>query len=80
MKEYLLWFWLYLQAKKLGRKVLLLMDNHSAYTAAVKALKKENSVIFDTIEVLFLLPNTTSCYQPCDQGIIASFKLYYRQY
>jgi hypothetical protein len=66
MKEYLLWFWSYLQTKKPGKKVLLLMDNHSAHVAAVEALKEENSVIFNTIEVLFLPSNTTSRYQPYD--------------
>jgi selenocysteine lyase/cysteine desulfurase len=80
MREYLLWFWSYLQTKKPGKKVLLLMDNHSAHVAAMEALKEENSVIFNTIEVLFLPPNTTSRYQPYDQGIIASFKLHYRRY
>jgi len=80
MKEYLLWFWSYLQAKKPGKRVLLLLDNHSAHTAAVEALQEEKSVIFNTIEVVFLPPNTTSRYQPCDQGIIATFKLYYRRY
>jgi len=62
IKEYLLWFWLYLQVKKLGRQVLLLLDNHSVYTATVEALQEEKSVIFNTIEVVFLLPNMTSCY------------------
>jgi hypothetical protein len=62
IKEYLLWFWLYLQAKKPGKRVLLLLDNHSAYTAAVEALQEEKSVIFNTIKVVFLPPNMTSCY------------------
>jgi hypothetical protein len=57
--------------------MLLLMDNHSSYVKAVEDLKEEGSVILQDIEIIFLSPNTTSQYQPCDQGIIASFKLHY---
>ena len=56
------------------------MDNHSAHVKAVKDLKEENSTILHSIEILFLPPNTTLRYQPCDQGIINTFKLHYRQY
>ncbi len=38
------------------------MDNYSAYAFVIEALKEENSIMFNTIEVLFLLPNTTSRY------------------
>jgi len=54
------------------------MDNHSAHVKAVKDLKEENSTILHSIEILFLPPNTTLRYQPCDQGIINTFKLHYR--
>jgi transposase len=60
------WFWSYIQAKKLGKKVLLLMDNHNAHVKAVEELKEENNIILHDIEILFLPPNTTSQYQPCD--------------
>lgn len=80
IKDWLAWFWQYLQAKKLGKKVLLLIDNHSAHVKAVKNLKGENSTILHSIEILFLPPNTTSQYQPYDQGVINTFKLYYYQY
>ena len=33
---------------------------------------------FSNVNVQFLPPNTTSVLQPCDQGIITNFKLYYR--
>jgi hypothetical protein len=52
------------------------MDNHSAHVKAVEDLREENSII----EIIFLPPNTTSKYQPCDQGIINTFKLHYRRY
>jgi hypothetical protein len=54
------------------------MDNHSAHVKAVEDLKKENSTILHSIEILFLPLNITSRYQPCDQSIINTFKLYYR--
>ena len=31
----------------------------------------------ENVQVLFLLPNSTSLIQPLDQGIIATFKTYY---
>jgi hypothetical protein len=31
------------------------------------------------VELHFMPPNTTSVLQPCDQGIIKTFKLYYRK-
>ena len=34
---------------------------------------------FSQIEIVFLSPNTTSVMQPCDAGIIYSFKRHYRQ-
>jgi hypothetical protein len=80
MRDWLGWFWSYIKAHKPGKKVLLLMDNHSAHVKAVEDLKEQQSVILHDIEILFLPPNTTSQYQPCDQGIIASFKLHYRRY
>jgi hypothetical protein len=62
MKDQLGWFWSHIKAKKPGRKVLLLMDNHSAHTKAVEDLREENSVILNDIEILFLPPNTTPRY------------------
>ena len=76
-KEWPGWFWSYIRAKKPGKRVLLLVNNYSAHTKALEDLKEENSVILNDIEILFLPPNTTSRYQPCDQGIINTFKLHY---
>lgn len=33
----------------------------------------------DSIDVIFLPPNTTTKLQPCDAGIIHSFKCYYKR-
>jgi hypothetical protein len=52
-----------------GRKVLLLLDNATSH-AEPKTLRN--------VKVLFLPPNTTSCLQPLDAGIIRAFKAYFR--
>ena len=51
------------------RKVLLFVDNCTAHPI-VPDLK--------SIQLTFLPPNATSCLQPCDQGIICSFKAKYK--
>ena len=53
-----------------GRKIALFVVNCSAHPHV-------SSLNF--IEVIFLPPNTTSEIQPCDQGIIKTFKTYYRK-
>ena len=53
-----------------GRKVAVIVDNCPAHPH-VKALQ--------SIELLFLPPNTTSEIQPCDQGIIYTLKCHYRK-
>ncbi|KAI0999363.1 hypothetical protein K3495_g8832 [Podosphaera aphanis] len=55
-----------------GRKVLLIMDNCSAHIPV-----QELPVLRNTT-VKYLPPNSTSKIQPCDAGIIRSFKAYYR--
>ena len=60
-----------------GRKVLLLLDNFSGYELGVEKVGGLDSL--RNIKIRWLPPNTTSCWQPLDQGIIASFKLYYRR-
>jgi hypothetical protein len=50
------------------------MDNFSAHTAAIEiALPPTN------VRIKFLPKNSTSAYQPLNQGIIANFKAYYRR-
>lgn len=69
MLEYLEWF----DRRMSGRQVLLLMDNFSAHEAASRTLTLRNT------RVHYLPPNTTSHCQPLDQGIIRTWKSYYRR-
>ena len=63
MLEWLSWF----DRQVAPRNVLLLMDNFSAHEAAVESLVVEAAL--KNVRVEFLPPNTTSFYQPLDQGI-----------
>jgi hypothetical protein len=53
-------------------KFLLLVDNAPGHHLHI-------SDIDDSINVMFLPPNTTSLIQPMDEGVIATFKSYYLQ-
>lgn len=53
-----------------GRKVLLIVDNASSHHVPAYTLQ--------AVKLAFLPPNATSLIQPCDQGIIQSFKVQYR--
>ncbi|CAM1330237.1 Uncharacterised protein at_DN0665, partial [Pycnogonum litorale] len=55
-----------------GCKVLLLLDNCSAYPPA-------ELLVADNVYAAYLPPNCTSLIQPMDQGIIRSLKCYYRK-
>ena len=61
------------QMKMQNKKVLLLVDNAGGHNITPELIKK-----LTYVEVFFLPPNTTSIIQPCDQGIIRSFKAFYR--
>ena len=52
-----------------GRKIALLIDNCPA-DPSVSDLPN--------VQLVFLLPNTTSVLQPIDQGVIRSLKEHYR--
>ncbi|CAJ0921219.1 14144_t:CDS:2 [Entrophospora sp. SA101] len=52
-----------------GRKVLLLLDNAPCHI--IEEVKLKNT------QIKFLPPSSTSKIQPCDAGIIASFKKHY---
>jgi hypothetical protein len=74
--EWLRWF----DNEVSGRRVLLLMDNFSAHTAAVATLEAlPPSQRLQHVQIVWLPPNSTSRYQPLDQGIINAFKARYRQ-
>ena len=72
-KEFLYWF----DNKMHGRKVLLLMDNFSGYELAAVLIGGIDGL--KNTRLVWLPVNTTLYWQPIDQGIIAAFKLYYRQ-
>ena len=57
---------------RIGRKILLLIDNVSSHDPALQEK-------FSNIKTAFLPINTTSKLQPLDAGIIKNFKCYYRQ-
>jgi len=57
-----------------NRKVLLLMDNFSAHLIGLQLQPPPLN-----ITVQLLPKNSTSLYQPLDQGIIKNFKSYYRK-
>jgi hypothetical protein len=58
-----------------GRKVILFLDNCSVHIKNAN-LEKFNIQLKNTT-LLYLPPNTTSKIQPCDAGIIRTFKAYY---
>lgn len=60
--------------KQKGRKIVLLLDN-----APVHLILDETKEKLDSIDVKFLPPNTTTALQPCDAGIIHSFKCHYKR-
>ena len=72
-EEFLRWF----DHKMQGRKVLLLIDNFSGHELATLLVGGIHGL--QNTRVVWLPANTTSHWQPMDQGIIAAFKLYYRQ-
>jgi DDE superfamily endonuclease/Tc5 transposase DNA-binding domain/Fission yeast centromere protein N-terminal domain len=75
MEEYLRWFNNKMYSQ--GRKVLLLLDNFSGHELGVQLIGGKQGL--SNVRIEWLPPNTTSHWQPLDQGIIASFKLQYRR-
>ena len=75
MEEYLQWLNNKMRAQ--GRKILLLLDNFSGHELEVQLVRGLEGL--SNIRIEWLPPNTTSHWQPLDQGIIASFKLQYRR-
>ena len=58
--------------------MLLLIDNFSAYEAAVGLIRESNQPLKWT-RIEWFPANTTSCFQPLDQGIIQNWKCYVRK-
>jgi hypothetical protein len=74
-EEYLQWLNNKMEAEQ--RHVLLLMDNFSGHELGVQLVGGQQGL--SNVRIEWLPPNTTSFWQPMDQGIIASFKLQYRR-
>ena len=70
-EEYLLSF--NNEMKKKNRNSLLILDNCSAHVLASRKTTLSN------VKIIFIRPNLTSVLQPCDAGIIRSFKAIYRK-
>jgi len=60
-----------------GHQVLLLLDNCPGHIPLEKFA--EMNVVLRNTRVSYLPPNMTSAVQPCDVGIIRTFKAYYRK-
>lgn len=73
-EEWLRWF----DALMIHRKVVLLMDNFSAHESAVKAINNSTAPLQNTL-IIWLPPNSTSRFQPLDQGIINTWKVYWKR-
>ena len=58
--------------KRQKRKVVVIADNCAAHPV-------DADQNFDHVKLIFLPPNTTSCIQPCDMGIIRNLKFHYRR-
>lgn len=59
----------YCKQEGLPFKILLVVDNAPSHPASLADI--------GNIKIAFFPPNTTSLIQPCDQGIISTFKSYY---
>jgi DDE superfamily endonuclease len=62
-----------------NRKVLLIIDGFSAHQTGVDLAANEGYAL-DNIRIEYLPLNITSVCQPLDQGIIRTWKAYYRQH
>lgn len=71
MKDWLRAFYAHVGTQ---REVLLTMDNFSAHISALELVPPPPN-----IRISWLPPNSTSRFQPLDQGIIQAFKAYYRR-
>jgi hypothetical protein len=64
----------YLRRKGIEERAILLMDHCPAHPSVENLTSKNGK-----IRAVFLPKNTTSVLQPCDQGIIRTFKANYRR-
>lgn len=71
-KEWLLWF----DKEMTGRNVVLLMDNFSSHQSAYGEIAHQ---LQNTL-VIWLPGDSNSRYQPLDQGIISTWKTYWKRH
>lgn len=64
---------IFLEGQGLPAKAVLLLDNAPCHPEATKLASSDGKIF-----VKYLPPHVTSLIQPLDQGVIASFKQYYR--
>ncbi|KAJ5138426.1 jerky [Penicillium bovifimosum] len=74
-EEWLRWF----DQQMIHRKVVLLMDNFSAHEPAVRATINEFPSQLQNTLIIWLPGNSTSRFQPLDQGIIRTWKAHWRR-
>lgn len=74
MVKYLHWF----DHRMRGRKVVLLMDNFSAHESGVQIIGGVTALM--NTRIIWLPANTTSKWQPLDQGIINAWKAHTRRH
>jgi hypothetical protein len=60
-----------------GRQVLLLLDNYPGHIPLEKFA--EMNMVLPNTRLFYLPPNMTLAVQPCNAGIIRTFKAYYRK-
>ena len=71
-------------ARDRGVTFYLIVDNASSHVLGAFLLDPNGSVDtmfqFQNLTILFLPPNATSHCQPCDMGIVRSFKARFRRH
>lgn len=72
-EEWLRWF----DSRMTGRRVVLLMDGFSAHKLAAETIQKSHPL--QNTLLIWLPPNSSSHFQPLDQGIIHTWKAYWKR-
>jgi DDE superfamily endonuclease len=61
-----------------GRKAVLLINGFRVYQTGINLLEAKD-IVLPNLKIRFLPANATSLCQPLDQGIIRTWKAYYKQ-
>ena len=73
MAEWLHAFYRRMESRKPGQQIVLLLDNFSGHQSGLTLAPPPENIV-----VKFLPKNSTSVFQPMDQGIISAFKKAYK--